>query len=126
MCPSPPYLYMVGWCDGWLETAADWSGGVVPDGTVNATIAGTGSDDNGLYQPGGRCPRLNDANATFAVINGDLVGLGGLDVVAAQEIEVLNGTLSFGGGSQTMMAPSWMRARVPANSYGSLSSAYGC
>ena len=86
------------------STAADWSGGVVPDGTVNATIAGTGSETITVStNQAANVLALNDANATFAVINGaTLSAYGGLDVVAAQEIEVLNGTLSFGGGSQTI------------------------
>ncbi|MEH2562112.1 hypothetical protein [Bradyrhizobium sp. AZCC 2289] len=55
------------WIDGtsgtW-GTAADWSGGVVPDGTSNATIAGSRTE---TVTVSANLLTLGDANATLAV-----------------------------------------------------------
>src|SRR6266404_3118608 len=95
------------WVDGTIGdwgTAADWSGGVVPDGTSNATIAGSGTETVTISaNQAVNLLTLNDANATLAVTNGaTLSAYGGLSVSAIHEIDVTNGTLLVGGGSQTL------------------------
>src|SRR5438045_1883965 len=95
------------WIDGtsgdW-GTASNWTEGVVPDGTSNATIAGTGTETVTVSaNQAVNLLTLNDANATLAVNVTTLSAYGGLSVLAVQEIDVYGtGTLLIGGGSQTL------------------------
>jgi hypothetical protein len=95
--------WIVGTIGDW-STAADWSGGLVPDGTSNATIAGTGTETVTVSaNQSVNLLTLNDANATLAVTSGaTLSAYGGVSALAVKEIDVAQGTLLIGGGSQTL------------------------
>ncbi|WP_167528912.1 beta strand repeat-containing protein, partial [Bradyrhizobium macuxiense] len=93
------------WIDGTTGdwgTAANWSGGVVPDGTTNATIAGTGTETVTVSSNQSvNLLTLDDPNATLSVTgNAYLSAYGGLSASAVHEIDVTQGTLLLGGGSQ--------------------------
>jgi hypothetical protein len=68
--PVITYTWIDGTTGDW-GTASDWSGGVVPDGTSNAAIAGAGTETVTVSaNQAVNLLTLNDANATLAVING--------------------------------------------------------
>jgi len=102
----PPATYT--WIDGtsgdW-SNGSNWSGGPVPggipDGTSNATIAGTGVETVNVSTGTANLLTINDANATLVVETfANLSAFGGLDISAAQEIDVF-GILTVGGAAQT-------------------------
>ena len=94
------------WLDGtsgdW-GTVADWSGMVVPDATSNATITGSGTETVTVSADEAvNVLTLDDANATVSVMSGATLSVfGGVSVSAIHEIDV-DGTLLFGGSSQTI------------------------
>src|ERR1700760_3501103 len=99
----------VGTSGDW-DTAGNWSGGVVPDGTANATIAGSATETVTVSaNQAVNLLTLNDANATLSVTNGaTLSAFGGLSDVAVKEIDIAGAVynapsvLLIGGGSQTL------------------------
>jgi probable HAF family extracellular repeat protein len=98
--PTPTYTWIDGTSGDW-GTAADWSGGVVPDGTSNAVIAGSGTET--VTVTGDQAVNvltLNNANATLA-IDGGISIYGGLVPSAVHEID-LSGVMTIFGGSQTL------------------------
>src|SRR5437868_3559000 len=102
--PLPPtYIWSDGTSGDW-GTAADWSGGLVPDGKSDATIAGTGAETVTVSRiRSANELTLGDANATLTVRNySTLSAYGGLVVSAAHEIDVTAGTLLVGGGTETL------------------------
>jgi hypothetical protein len=101
--PPPTYTWNNGTSGDW-GTASDWSGAVVPDGTANATIDGTGAETVTVSaNQAVNVLILDDANATLSVTDGAaLSAFGGLAVSAIHEIDITNGELLFGGGSQTV------------------------
>jgi hypothetical protein len=88
-----PNVITYTWVDGtsgdW-GTAADWSGGVVANGTANATIAGTATDTVTVSSNQAvNLLTLNDANATLAVTNGaTLSAFGGVSDLAVKQIDI--------------------------------------
>ena len=107
--PPPTYTWVDGTSGDW-GTGADWSGGVAPTGTTNATIAGTATETVTVSSNQAvNLLTLDDANATLAVTNGaTLSAFGGISDLAVKEIDIAslagtgNGTLLIGGGSQTL------------------------
>ena len=99
--PTPTYTWNDGTSGDW-STASDWSAGVVPDGTSNATIAGTSTET--VTVSGNEATNvltLSDANTILAIANSTTLSVyGGLAISAAQEIDIL-GTFSVVGGAQT-------------------------
>jgi hypothetical protein len=101
--PPPPTYTWTG-TDGDWSDASNWSGGVVPDGTSNATIAGSGTETVTISSSQSvNLLTLDDAKATLAVTNGaTLSAFGGLADSAIHEIDIANGTMLVRGGSQTL------------------------
>ena len=94
----PTYTWTDGASADW-GTAADWSGGVVPDGKSNATIGGTGTEtvtvaDSEMVN----LLTLSDANATLEVSG--ILTVGGLQ--ARQAIDVSSGLIFVGGSAATI------------------------
>jgi hypothetical protein len=101
--PPPTYIWNDGTSGDWSR-AADWSGGMMPDGMSNATIAGSSTETVTVSSnQATNVLTLSDANATLAVTNSaSLSAYGGLAVSAAHEID-LTGTLSIGGGGTQIL-----------------------
>ncbi|MFK4525265.1 Ca2+-binding RTX toxin-like protein [Bradyrhizobium japonicum] len=101
--PPPTYTWQDGLSGDW-STATNWSSGIVPDGTSNASISGTGSETVTVSSTQTvDVLTLADPNATLAITNGaTLSAFGGLAVTGVHEIDVTSGTLLIGGGSQTL------------------------
>jgi hypothetical protein len=95
------------WADGtsgdW-GTGSDWSPNGIPNGTDNASISGVGTETVTVStNEAVNALTLDDANATLSATNGAQLSVyGGLTATAAQAIDVANGTLLIGGGSQTL------------------------
>jgi DNA-binding CsgD family transcriptional regulator len=98
------YLHLERWNDWGLGDGFGLVWRVVPDGTSNATIAGSGTETATVStNQVGNVLTHDDANATLSVTNGaTLSAFGGLSVSSVHEIDVTNGELLFGGGSQTI------------------------
>jgi hypothetical protein len=98
--PPPPTFTWVDGTSGDWGTGSDWS----PNGLDNASISGTGTETVTVStNEAVNALTLDDANATLSVTNGAQLSVyGGLTATAAQAIDVANGTLLIGGGSQTL------------------------
>jgi hypothetical protein len=92
------------WNDGTTGesgSGSNWSGGVAPDGTTNASIAGSGVETATVSGTNAvNVLTLDDPNATLSV-SGFLAAYGGLVASAVREIDVY-GTLLVGAGLQTI------------------------
>jgi hypothetical protein len=101
--PIVTYTWLDGTSGDW-SAASNWSSGVVPEGTNNATISGSGTET--VTVSGNQSVNaltLSDANATLLVTNYATLSIyGGLSISAVHEIDVTSGTLLVGGGSQTL------------------------
>jgi hypothetical protein len=101
--PTLTFTWVDGTSGDW-GTSSDWSPSGVPNGTDNAAISGTGTETVTVStNEAVNALTLDDPNATLAVTNGAEVAVyGGLTATAVQAIDVANGTLLIGGGSQTL------------------------
>jgi hypothetical protein len=101
--PPPTFTWADGTSGDW-GTGSDWSPNGVPNGTNNASISGVGTETVTVStNEAVNALMLDDANATLSVTNGAQLSVyGGLTATAAQAIDVANGTLLIGGGSQTL------------------------
>ncbi|UQR65125.1 Ig-like domain-containing protein [Bradyrhizobium sp. C-145] len=102
--PPPPTHTWIDGTTGTWGTGSNWSDGVVPDGKGNAMIGGSGTETVTVSaNQAVNVLALNDANATLAVTNGATLAVyGGLVNTAVHEIDLTQGTLLIGGGSQTL------------------------
>src|SRR5262249_34294891 len=91
--PPPIYTWLDCTIAEWA-TAGDWSGGVIPDGTTDATISGSGTETVTVStNQSVNVLTLDDVNATVAVTNGGtLSAFGGIVDNAVHEIDITQGT----------------------------------